>query len=225
MTPLLSLHGLKKRFGERLVLDIPEFTLKPARAYLLTGANGSGKTTLLRILAGLEQGEIARAEFAGRSVSLSPYPKEMRDAIVYVHQHPVLFSTSVENNIGYGLRVRGTDSKSIARQVKEAMEWAGVTHLRRQKPSTLSGGEKQRVALARAKVLNPRLLLLDEPTANLDGAARDQVAALIPAFVNEGGSLLIVSHDLNLIDLPDVIRMDLKDGRIGYPEPGDRPAE
>lgn len=217
MTPLLSISGLKKRFGERLLLDIPEFTLMTASAYLLTGINGSGKTTLLRILAGLEPAEIGRVDFFGQQVSMTPYTKMLRDAIVYVHQHPVLFSTSVEKNVGYGLRSRGVDPNFIARQVDEAMEWAGVAHLRRSKPSTLSGGEKQRVALARAKVLKPRLLLLDEPTSSLDESAKEQVDALIPAFVSEGGSILAVSHDHHLAGLPDVTRMELKDGRIGYP--------
>ncbi len=217
MTSLFSIRGLKKRFDERLVLDIPELTLMPASAYLLTGANGSGKTTLLRILSGLEKAEIAEATYLGQGVTFSPYPKLLRDAIVYVHQQPVLFSTSLEKNIGYGLRVRGVDKTAIQKQVEDAMAWAGVTHLRDHDPTTLSGGEKQRVALARAKVLKPKLLLLDEPTANLDDAAKAQVAALIPAFIQEGGSILIVSHDHQLIDLPNVSWMELKGGKITFP--------
>ncbi|RJX30240.1 MAG: ATP-binding cassette domain-containing protein [Oxalobacter sp.] len=217
MTSLLSIHGLKKRFDERVLLDIPALTLELGSAYLLTGVNGSGKTTLLRILAGLEPAEIAASAFHGQSISLSPYPKELRDAIVYVHQQPVLFSTSLEKNIGYGLRARGVGNAEIKKQVGEAMAWAGVAHLRDHDPATLSGGEKQRIALARAKVLKPRLLLLDEPTANLDEAAKAQVAALIPAFVQEGGSILIVSHDHQLIDLPNITWMTLKEGNILFP--------
>lgn len=216
MTALLSIHDLKKRFDDRLVLDIAELTFLSSSAYLLTGVNGSGKTTLLRILAGLESAAIGKTEFFGQAVTLSPYPKALRDAIVYVHQQPVLFSTSIEANIAYGLKMRGMDKVAIQKEVADAMGWAGVTHLRDHDPATLSGGEKQRVALARAKVLKPKLLLLDEPTANLDEAAKAQVAALIPSFVQEGGSILIVSHDHQLIDIPHVNGMTLKDGKISF---------
>lgn len=215
--PLLSLRQLKKRFDDRTLLDIPAFVLEEGRAYLLTGVNGSGKTTLLRILAGLEPAEIGKIEFLGQPVTLSPYPKALRDAIVYVHQQPVLFSTSIEANIGYGLKMRGVDAKTIAHEVEEAMAWANINTLRKHDPAILSGGEKQRVALARAKVLKPRLLMLDEPTAHLDDASKEQVAALIPSFVQDGGSLLIVSHDQQLINLPDVTWMELKDGKITFP--------
>jgi len=140
----------------------------------------------------------------------------MREAIVYVHQHPVMFSTSVEKNIAYGLEVRGRSASDIAQAVKSAMEWAGVTHLRGSNPAVLSGGEKQRIALARAKVLAPKLLLLDEPTANLDGPAREQVIALIPTLLEAGSSVIMACHDRDLIALPQVQRLKLRDGRIEH---------
>jgi tungstate transport system ATP-binding protein len=138
----------------------------------------------------------------------------MRDAIVYVHQHPVMFSTSVAENIGYGLAARGVPKKVIEEKVEEAIAWAGIAHLRNNVPNFLSGGEKQRVALARARVLSPKLLLLDEPTANLDGSAREQVIALIPALVSEGGSVIMACHDRDLIALPGVQRLKIRDGRL-----------
>ncbi|RYE67243.1 MAG: ATP-binding cassette domain-containing protein, partial [Oxalobacteraceae bacterium] len=94
--------------------------------------------------------------------------------------------------------------------------WAGVSHLEGTDPARLSGGEKQRVALARAKVLQPKLLLLDEPTANLDGAAREQVIELIPTLVEAGSSVVIACHDRDLINLPGVQRMKLRDGHLEY---------
>ena len=96
------------------------------------------------------------------------------------------------------------------------MEWAGVGYLRATDPARLSGGEKQRVALARARVLQPRLLLLDEPTSNLDGAAREQVIALIPTMIEAGSSVIIACHDRDLIGLPGVRRLKLRDGRLEY---------
>ena len=214
MDALLSIQHLQKNFGQRHLLDIENLSIAPAQAYVLTGANGSGKSTLMRILAGLESADAADVRFQGQAVSLSPYPRAMRDAIVYVHQHPVMFSTSIAENIGYGLFVRGVPKNIIAEKVEEAIAWAGIGHLRKSVPNFLSGGEKQRVALARARVLSPKLLLLDEPTANLDGPAREQVIALIPALVKEGCSVIMACHDRDLIALPGVQRLKIRDGKM-----------
>ncbi len=220
--PLLQIHGLKKTIGTRLLLDIDLLRIDTGRAYVLTGANGCGKSTLLRILAGLTSAVAAQVEFDGIAVQLNPYPQAMRHATVYVHQHPVLFSTSLFHNIAYGLLARGMSKTQAEKEVEKAMSWAGISHLRDSKPAVLSGGEKQRVALARAKVLEPRLLLLDEPTANLDGIAKEQVIALIPSLVDAGGSIIIACHDRDLISLPGVERIKLRDGHLqfrGYVNP------
>jgi tungstate transport system ATP-binding protein len=214
MAPLLAIRGLRKKFQDRRLLDIDALAIEAGSAYVLTGANGSGKSTFLRILAGLEPAEIDECGFAGQPVKLAPYPRIMREAIVYVHQHPVMFATSVAGNIGYGLAARGMPKGEIAARVDESMAWAGVTHLRDSNPNALSGGEKQRIALARARILSPRLLLLDEPTSNLDGAAREQVIALIPTLTKAGASVIMACHDRDLIALPGVRRLKLRDGRL-----------
>jgi tungstate transport system ATP-binding protein len=213
---LLTVRGLKKRHGERLLFDIDELTLDAASAYVLTGVNGVGKSTLLRVLAGLETAQVDSVTFEGKPVALHPYPQLLRRAIVYVHQHPIMFSTSVAQNIGYGLAARGEAKGHVAQVVEQAMEWAGVGYLRDTDPARLSGGEKQRVALARARVLQPRLLLLDEPTANLDGAAREQVIALIPTLMEQGTTVVMACHDRDLIGLPGVRRLKLRDGHLEY---------
>ena len=216
MSALLVIEHLRKRFGERELLDIDRFALDAASAYVLTGVNGAGKSTLLRILAGLEHADAGSLAFDGKPMTLDPYPAAMRAAVGYVHQHPIMFSTSVAHNIGYGLLARGGSKSAVQADVEQAMEWAGVAHLRDSDPVSLSGGEKQRVALARAKVLKPRLLLLDEPTANLDGAAREQVIALIPTLTAAGASVVMACHDPDLIGLPGVQRLKLRDGRIEH---------
>ena len=214
MTPLLTLRGLRKQFGARVLLDIEALDIAPASAYALTGINGAGKSTLLRILAGLEAAQCAHLSFMGQSLALAPYPPALRAAIVYVHQHPAMFACSVVDNIGYGLRARGIAPNHRSQQVEQAMAWAGVAHLRGRKTDTLSGGEKQRIALARAHILRPKLLLLDEPSANLDGAAREQVIALIPCLIAQGSSVVMACHDRDLIALPEVQRLKLMDGRL-----------
>jgi tungstate transport system ATP-binding protein len=216
MSTLVRIDRLRKRYGDRVLFDIERLSLRAGRAYVLTGVNGSGKSTLLRILAGLEDAEAEGVSFEGHATTLSPYPATMRAAVVYVHQHPVMFSTSVAANIGYGLAARGTPKAKVAPLVDEAMEWAGVAHLRDSDPSRLSGGEKQRIALARAKVLEPKLLLLDESTSNLDGAAREQVLELIPKLVGAGTCVVMACHDRDLIGLAGVRRLKLRDGRLEH---------
>ena len=211
---MLSIARLVKRYGDKLLLDLKDFELDAGCAYVLTGMNGAGKSTLLRVLAGLAPADAQDVHFAGEPVKLAPYPAALRREIVYVHQHPVMFSTSVAGNIAYGLNARGTARGEAERLVEEAMDWAGVQHLRGSRPATLSGGEKQRVALARAKVLHPRLLLLDEPTASLDGEAREQVLALIPSLTQAGSTVVMACHDRDLINLPDVRRLKLRDGHL-----------
>jgi tungstate transport system ATP-binding protein len=213
---LLCISRLRKCHGQRVLFDIENFSLEAASAYVLTGINGVGKSTLLRILAGLAPADASDAFFEGQTMPLAPYPSAMREAIVYVHQHPIMFSTSVHHNIAYGLLARGVPKKQVAHQVDAAMEWAGVCHLRDNNPATLSGGETQRVALARAKVLEPSLLLLDEPTSNLDGKAREQVLTLIPTVVSAGSSVVMACHDRDLIGSPGVLRLKLRDGRLEY---------
>lgn len=216
MNMLLEAARLRKvRAGQQL-FDIDNLHLADSTAYVLTGVNGAGKSTLLRVLAGLEDAEATGLMWQGGALALAPYPKQLRAAVVYVHQDPIMFSTSVRDNIGYGLRARGADRKAAASAVEAAMAWADVTHLEHSNPATLSGGERQRIALARARVLEPRLLLLDEPTASLDGAAREQVIALIPALTASGCTVVMACHDRDIIGLPGVHRIKLTDGRLDY---------
>lgn len=216
MSALLAVARLRKAHGARELFDIAPLALEEGSAYVLTGVNGAGKSTLLRVLAGLDGAHAEGVVWQGRALSLSPYPRVLRESIVYVHQHPVMFSTSVAHNVGFGLIARGEARALVARKVEEAMAWAGVGHLQGSDPAALSGGEKQRVALARARVMQAKLLLLDEPTANLDGAAREQVMALIPALVEAGSTVVMACHDRDLIGLPGVQRLKLRDGKLEY---------
>lgn len=216
MTALLELRGLRKAFGGRVLFDIDRLALDAGKAYVLTGVNGAGKSTLLRVLAGLDGAACSALAWQGQALALAPYPAQLRAHTVYVHQHPVLFSTSVAHNVAYGLLARGAARATAMAAAQSAMVWAGVDHLHASNPSTLSGGEKQRVALARARVMQADLLLLDEPTANLDGAAREQVIALIPALIDAGTTVVMACHDRDLINLPGVQRLKLRDGQLEY---------
>jgi tungstate transport system ATP-binding protein len=215
--PLFSLRQLDKRFGQRVLFTDVRLDLESGSGYVLTGPNGSGKTTLLRIAAGLEPAG-GEAEFRAQSSAIAEYPETWRREIVYVHQQPYLFHTSIEKNLQYGLARRGMPAAERTVRAREALEWAGLDDRRDVPPHKLSGGEKQRVALARAKVLNPTLLLLDEPTANLDGDARKQVLELVTALCIENHTVVVASHDPEIIRLAILNRVHVADGRIDSAE-------
>jgi tungstate transport system ATP-binding protein len=210
MSVLLRLTRLRKSFGARRLLELDALEFEAGRAYVITGGNGAGKSTLLRILAGLEPAEIEGLQFPGEPA----VGAQARQRIVYVHQHPYLFHTSVAGNIAYGLKARGINGAERERLVEEAIAWAGVGSLRRVPPGKLSGGEKQRVALARAKVLAPRLYLLDEPTANLDGDGRRQTIELVQKLARDGAAVVMACHDREIIELPEVRRFHLEQGKL-----------
>ncbi len=211
---LLEAEGVVRRLGGRRVLDGIGLSLARGQGYVLSGDNGSGKTTLLRILAGLEAADAGTLRFEGERTLLSRYPDGWRQRVAYVHQHPYLFHTSVAANIAYGLKARGEAGESLRQKVEEAIDWAGVREVIAVAPQKLSGGEKQRVAMARAKVLAPQLLLLDEPTANLDADGRHRIMDLLARLFAEGVSALIACHDRELIELPGVQRFHLENGKL-----------
>ena len=223
-TPLLTVRGLSRAIGARRLFEVGELVFPRATAIVLTGQNGAGKTTLLRMVAGLEPAPGATVHWAdenatARSAPLDPLPRELRERIAYLHQHPYLFRTSVRENIAYGLQARGLPQQEITQRVDEALAWAGVAHLQDTAPERLSGGEVQRVALARAKVLEPELMLLDEPTSSLDGQAREQVIALVRELAAEGRTVVMICHDRDLINLPGVVRWKLGDGVLDTHHP------
>jgi tungstate transport system ATP-binding protein len=211
---LLKLQALRKYYGSRLILDIDSLELERGRTYLITGSNGAGKTTLLRVLAGLESAELRTFSFDGVPVPTDEISQNLAPRVIYLHQHPYLFNTSVASNIGFGLKARGVSHGRQKQLIKEALAWAGVEHVSHVAPQKLSGGERQRVALARAKVLNPDILLLDEPTANLDEAARLQVVHLIRQMCDNNHCVVIATHDPELIALPGMVKWHLHQAHL-----------
>ena len=215
MSPLLELAGVGKRFGARKLFDLERLSIEEGRSYVLTGPNGSGKTTLLRMLAGLEPGQGGSFLFRGTPADFAPrYPEPLRRAIVYVHQHPYLFHTSLRHNFEYGLKCRGVPAGERHERVREAIAWAGLDERRSVPPQDLSGGEKQRAALARVRALRPELILLDEPTSNLDREGRAQTLDLLAHLRDERRTVIVACHDQEVIDIEGLTRLHLEDGRI-----------
>jgi tungstate transport system ATP-binding protein len=214
MAAVIEVRGLAKSWGGRPALRIPQFVLEAGSSYVLSGDNGAGKSTLLRILAGLEPAQVERFAFEGRLLQLDRLPAAVRRQIGFVHQHPYMFSSSALTNVEYGLRVRGLPRNGRARLAHEALAWAGMVELANAPAQRLSGGEQQRVALARVKVLSPRVYLLDEPTANLDADGRRRVIELIAQLAAADKVVVIACHDLEMINLPGVVRLHLENGSL-----------
>jgi tungstate transport system ATP-binding protein len=212
--PLLLASNMRKNFGARRLFAIDRLAIEEGRTYVLTGPNGSGKTTLLRILAGLESAEAGEFRFRGEPVEGAADRERLRQAIAYVHQQPYLFHTSLRHNLEYGLICRRLPAEERRRRVEDAVAWAGLSSHRRTPPSKLSGGEKQRAALARVRALRPDLMLLDEPTSNLDREGRAQTLALLAQLRDERRTVVVACHDQEVIGLEGVERLQLQDGRI-----------
>ena len=212
--PLLVFRGIEKTFAETNILRNVDISLYPGKCILLSGNNGSGKTTLLKIIAGLETPSRAEIELSGKSHSWKSTIRSIRREIIYLHQQPYLLSGTVESNVSYGLRFTHLNRKQLRESVKEALEWAGLADVAKHQAKTLSGGVQQRVAFTRAWILKPKILLLDEPMANMDIESREQACDLLKRMKSEGMSIVITSHDTNIIDGLIDIHFSLSDGKL-----------
>ena len=212
--PLLLFRGIEKTYAETNILRNVDISLYPGKCILLSGNNGSGKTTLLKIIAGLETPSRAEIELSGKSHSWKSAIRSIRREIIYLHQQPYLLSGTVESNVSYGLRFTHLNRKQLRESVKEALEWAGLSDVAKQQAKTLSGGVQQRVAFTRAWILKPKILLLDEPMANMDIESREQACDLLKRMKSEGMSIVITSHDTNIIDGLIDIHFSLSDGKL-----------
>lgn len=192
---LLQIEGLAMRHGQRQLFEALDLALASGSCTLLTGENGAGKSTLLRIVAGLErplqgwfsvEGAPARTWKRARRI--------LQKNVMYLHQQPYMFDGSVEYNLKFALP-RSSDPQLRESHVSRALDWIGMEAFRHVPARTLSGGERQRLALARGWLGRPRLMLLDEPTANLDHESRERTLVLLRRLRAEGMTLVIASHD------------------------------
>jgi len=189
---LFELRKIGFAYQEREVLDLPSLVLEAGAVTVIAGPNGSGKTTLLKILNGLL--EPGRGEIFYRGLPTQEHRQALRRETVHLHQNPYLFEGTVAQNLTFPLQFRGTSRAERKRIVAETLEVAGLTALGGRSAGRLSGGERQRVALARALVLEPRVLLLDEPTASIDAASLRALEVLLHDLAGRGITLIMSSH-------------------------------
>jgi ABC-type Fe3+/spermidine/putrescine transport system ATPase subunit len=192
----LSVTGLTKHYPgtARPALDGLTMAVKSGSMTALLGPSGCGKTTAMKLIAGLVEPTSGDVLFDGRSVVTDP--TEKRGAVM-VFQNPLLFPhLDVAGNVGFGLRMRGLPKSEVDARVAELLTMVQLSGLGKRRPAALSGGQQQRVALARALIVQPNLLLLDEPLSNLDAHLRVEMRALIKSLQRESGvTTLFVTHD------------------------------
>ncbi len=213
MTPLLEIRGLRVVRDRRLVLEIEHLAVEKGRVTALLGPNGAGKSTLLLVLAGLirpRQGVIC---YDGQPVD--PYrDRDHRRRIGLVMQEPLLLDLSVFDNIAIGLRFRNLPKAETHRRAGEWLERLNIGHLGQRPAHQLSGGEAQRVALARAFVLEPELLLLDEPFSSLDKKARlGLIRDLKTLLPGTQATTLFSTHDDREVELLAERKIELLEGK------------
>lgn len=166
---LYELRHLKKAYNHRTVLDIEDLTLVKGQVTGLLGPNGAGKTTLLKILTFILEPSSGEIRFKGNRVDFASGKLiDLRRKVVLVQQQPILFTSTVANNVAFPLRIRKIEKEERERQVEELLGLVGMLSFRDAMAHRLSGGETQRVAIARALACSPDVILMDEPTANVD---------------------------------------------------------
>jgi len=192
---ILRLEAIEHRYGARVVLRVPELNIRPREIFAVVGPSGAGKSTLLRLMNFLEKPTRGRVLYHKRAWTPNTLPIELRRRMTTVFQQPLLLNASVARNVAYGLRVRGACNGKAS--IRRALEEVRLAHLAEQAAHTLSGGEAQRVSLARALVLNPELLFLDEPTANLDpGNVKLIEESIRRANEERGATVVLVTHNV-----------------------------
>ena len=189
----LRLLDIKKNYRSVKALNSVSLELQGGKIIVLLGVNGAGKTTLMRIMAGLENADCGELFFNNQSIDC----KALRQVATLVFQKSAMFSTNVYDNLAYGLRIRKVPKAEIKKKVAEALQAVRLSGFEKRRAKKTSGGEQQRIALARAFLLDSHILLLDEPTANLDP---NSATIIEKAIVNKKSAqriILMSTHNLS----------------------------
>jgi len=197
--PLIETVDLCQKYSGRDILKNINIKVDKGEVFALIGPTGAGKTTLLRLVDLLEMPASGKIYFDGRDATESKKVRfEMRRRMAFVIQKPIVFNISIYDNIAYGLKWRGAKKSSIRAKVSSILEMIDLSAYKNRDARTLSGGEAQRVAIARAIVTEPEVLLLDEPTANLDPLSATKIEELITSIIPQYDTTIIMAtHDMS----------------------------
>lgn len=206
----IQIENVVKTYGDKTVLDISNLKIKEGKITAIIGPNGSGKSTLLNIISGLDEEYEGRVKYNGELIN-----KEIRNNMTLVFQTAYLFRRSVYKNIEYPLKVRRVKEEKRRKKVLELLNRLEIKDLKAKIGSRLSGGETQKVALARALVFDPELLLLDEPTSNIDPEYIKHMEDAILKYNEENnGTVIIVTHNIEQAERLSHSIIKLEEGKV-----------
>jgi tungstate transport system ATP-binding protein len=206
----LQIREITKQYRAAKALDSISLDAEGGKIIVLLGVNGAGKTTLLRIIAGLESPEAGIISFNNKVMNAP----ELRKAATMVFQKTVMFDLSVYDNLAFGLKIKKVPEIEITQKVSESLRMVGLANFEKRKARKTSGGEQQRISLARALLLNPQILLLDEPTANLDPNSARIIEKAILIQKSSDSVIVMATHNLGQAKrLADTV-IHIHEGRI-----------
>ena len=196
MEPAYRLKNIEHSLGENFCLKVQQLDIDRDKIHVVSGPNGAGKSTLLRILALLLKPQQGALFFSGQPIDPAvSHQLSLRRKITLVEQSPYLLQESVSSNLAFGLKVRRVRRIEREQRIAETLPLVGLADFSHRAIKELSGGEVQRVALARALVLNPEVLLLDEPTANIDHDSLSGFEQLLRSLARNGMTIIMSTHD------------------------------
>ena len=212
-------HASKRYPGGYDALQDINFHLAPGEMAFLTGHSGAGKSTLLKLIALIERASRGQVIVNGQNLAKIPrrkIPYHRRNVGMIFQDHQLLFDRTVFDNVALPLVISGLSHQEIGKKVRASLDKVGLLTKERAYPITLSGGEQQRVGIARAVVNKPPLLLADEPTGNLDPELSREIMSIFEQFSQVGVTVLIASHDIDLITHLPYRVLTLKNARLSH---------
>jgi len=215
---MIEFHNVTKRYeGGFEALSNVSLRLDDGQMAFITGHSGAGKSTLLKIIALIEKptrGQALLNRINLNNLARHRVPYIRRNIGIIFQDHQLLFDRPVFDNVALPLHIQGFRPQEIAKRTRAALDKVGLLKKEKSLPITLSGGEQQRVGIARAVVHKPMLLLADEPTGNLDPVLSREIMQIFVDFNQVGVTVLVASHDLDLIDELDKPRITLNRGQL-----------
>lgn len=207
----ILIKNLIKKYGDKTILDIDELVIEEGKITAIVGPNGSGKSTLLNIISGIDKEYSGEVKYNEKFLN-----KEIINDMTYVFQKPYLFRRRVYDNIAYPLRLRNIGKDTQRRLVEDIIKDLEINDLKFKKAHLLSGGESQKVALARALVFKPKLILLDEPTSNIDPDSIKIMERQILKFNEDTkATVIIVTHNIEQSERLCNNIIYLQNGKVG----------
>lgn len=215
---MIRFDQVSKRYeGGKEALSRVSFEMPAGEMAFLTGHSGAGKSTLMKLIIVMERASQGQVIVNGTNlnrISAKQVPYIRRNVGVVFQNHQLLFDRTVYDNVALPLTIAGYQPREVGRRVRAALGKLGLSNKEKQYPVALSGGEQQRVGIARAVVNRPTILLADEPTGNLDPALSREIMNLFDQFNQVGVTVLIATHDLDLVARMGKRELILKQGRL-----------